>query len=219
MNCESGASPQQDPPEVSDFLSDCLPVCPDCLSVWVHCLSVSVSLSASRLYPRLSVRVCLCLSVSVCVYQCLSVSVCVCLYLSVSACDCLCLSVSVCVCLSLSVSFCLCFLRLSPCVRPSVRPCGCPSLSISVCFGQWVSRTYIHLSTECPDRPPDPWRAETPPGQHQDSLSNPAFSNVTTRAVTRLVPPSAASSRRQKRRRRRILLQAPARASFDPLEG
>ena len=69
------------------------------------CLSVSVCLCLS-----LSVSVCLCLSLSVSVCLCLSLSV------SVSVCLCLSLSVSVCLCLSLSVSVCLC-LSLSVCVR------------------------------------------------------------------------------------------------------
>ena len=49
-------------------------------------------------------RLCLSLSVSVCLCLSLSVSVCLCLSLSVSVCLCLSLSVSVCLCLSLSLS-------------------------------------------------------------------------------------------------------------------
>ena len=95
------------------------------MSVYVcQCVSVCVCVC-------LSVYVCQCVSVCVCVclsvYVCQCVSVCVRVCLSVYVCQC----VSVCVCVCLSVYVCQC---VSVCVRVCLSVYVCMCLCMSVCF-------------------------------------------------------------------------------------
>ena len=83
--------------------------------------------------------------------------------------------------LSLSVSVCLCLcLCLSACL----------SNCLSVSFLQSVCQPYTSICQQkCPDRPPDPVRAGTPP-EHVDALSHSAFSNVADNESLRCPPPT-----------------------------
>jgi hypothetical protein len=86
---------------------------------------------------RVSVCVCLCLSVSVCVCLCLSVCERVCLSVSVCLCVCLCLFVCVSVCVCVYLSVCV---SISVCLFGGVRLSPCPCLRLIPCLSLcgWV---------------------------------------------------------------------------------
>jgi len=105
------------------------------------------------LYVRVCVSVSVCLCVRVCVSVCLCVhvcvSVCLCVRVCVSICPCLCVCVSVCLCVRVCVSVCLCVcVSVSVDVYWSLRLATshyCHQLILSVCLS--VCHTKLQIAS------------------------------------------------------------------------
>ena len=85
--------------------------CHVCIKAGSKCRKERILISAGWIpiiHQTEKKRMCVCVSVCVCVCLCVSVCVCVCLCVSVCVCVCLCVSVCVCVCLCVSVCVCVC---------------------------------------------------------------------------------------------------------------
>jgi hypothetical protein len=97
----------------------------------------------------MSMFLCLCLCVSVCVPVYLCVCVCVCLYVCLPVCVCVCVCVSVClclyVCLCVSVPVCLCMYLP---YMPHMDMCLSVSVWVSVCFAQDKNKL-LYMRSQC----------------------------------------------------------------------